>query len=111
MRVHRLPSRGETLLAGGYRADLGGKGSNQAVACARLGAKVSFVTKIGNDSFGDMAVRLYQLSVADLLHFHSIISRVSSRVSSFKRSSVVQLLASKNSEIALYCDGAAGKRF
>jgi ribokinase len=60
MRVHRLPSRGETLLASGYRADFGGKGSNQAVACARLGAKVSFVTKIGNDAFGDMALRLYK---------------------------------------------------
>jgi ribokinase len=60
MRVHRLPSRGETLLASGYRADFGGKGSNQAVACARLGAKVSFVTKIGNDAFGDMALRLYE---------------------------------------------------
>jgi ribokinase len=60
MRVHRLPSRGETLLATGYRADFGGKGSNQAVACARLGAKVSFIAKIGHDSFGDMAVRLYR---------------------------------------------------
>lgn len=59
MRVHRLPSRGETLLASGYRADFGGKGSNQAVACARLGAKVSFVSKIGDDTFGDMALRLY----------------------------------------------------
>jgi ribokinase len=60
MRVHRLPSRGETLLATGYRADFGGKGSNQAVACARLGATVSFVAKIGRDTFGDMAVQLYR---------------------------------------------------
>jgi ribokinase len=59
MRVHRLPSGGETLLGSGYRADFGGKGSNQAVACARLGAKVSFVSKIGRDAFGDMAIRLY----------------------------------------------------
>lgn len=60
MRVNRLPSRGETLLANGYRVDFGGKGSNQAVACARLGAKVSFIAKIGQDSFGDMALRLYR---------------------------------------------------
>ena len=66
MRVHRLPSRGETLLATGYRADFGGKGSNQAVACARLGAKVSFVAKIGHDSFGDMAVRLYREEAINL---------------------------------------------
>ena len=60
MRVHRLPSPGETLLASGYRADFGGKGSNQAVACARLGAKVCFVTKIGTDAFGDLALGLYE---------------------------------------------------
>jgi len=60
MRVDRLPSRGETLLATGYRADFGGKGSNQAVACARLGAEVSFVCKIGHDSFGDTAAQLYR---------------------------------------------------
>jgi ribokinase len=65
MRVHRLPSRGETLLATGYRADFGGKGSNQAVACARLGASVSFIAKIGNDSFGDMAMQLYQKEAID----------------------------------------------
>lgn len=66
MRVHRLPSRGETLLATGFRADFGGKGSNQAVACARLGAQVSFVTKIGTDNFGDMAVRLYREEAINL---------------------------------------------
>ncbi|MGA8273965.1 MAG: PfkB family carbohydrate kinase [Candidatus Sulfotelmatobacter sp.] len=60
MRVDRLPSPGETLLAKGYRVDFGGKGSNQAVACARLGAQVSFVAKIGRDSFGDMAMGLYR---------------------------------------------------
>ena len=66
MRVHRLPGRGETLLATGYRADFGGKGSNQAVGCARLGAQVNFVTKIGHDSFGDMAVKLYQEEAINL---------------------------------------------
>lgn len=66
MRVQRLPGRGETLLATGYRADFGGKGSNQAVGCARLGAQVRFVTKIGHDSFGDMAVQLYQEEAINL---------------------------------------------
>jgi ribokinase len=60
MRVDRLPRRGETLLGKGYRVDFGGKGSNQAVACARLGAKVSFVAKIGRDTFGEMALGLYR---------------------------------------------------
>jgi ribokinase len=60
MRVEHLPSPGETVLAKGYRTDYGGKGSNQAVGCARLGASVSFVAKIGRDNFGDMALGLYR---------------------------------------------------
>jgi len=60
MRVKRLPSRGETVLASGYRSDHGGKGSNQAVGCARLGAHVSFVANVGQDDFAEMAMRLYR---------------------------------------------------
>src|SRR6201997_3113465 len=60
MKVKRLPSTGETLLGTGYRVDYGGKGSNQAVGCARLGAEVSFVARIGTDAFGEMALDLYR---------------------------------------------------
>ena len=60
MKVHRMPSSGETLLGAGYRVDFGGKGSNQAVGCARLGAHVDFVAKIGKDAFGEMALGLYR---------------------------------------------------
>jgi ribokinase len=60
MKVERMPTTGETLLGTGYRVDYGGKGSNQAVACARLGAKVSFVARIGQDPFGEMALGLYR---------------------------------------------------
>jgi ribokinase len=60
MKVERLPCTGETLLGSGYRVDYGGKGSNQAVGCARLGAQVSFVARIGKDAFGEMALGLYR---------------------------------------------------
>lgn len=60
MKVKRLPSTGETVLASGYRVDHGGKGSNQVVACARLGAQVSFVASIGSDAFGESALQLYR---------------------------------------------------
>jgi ribokinase len=59
MKTDRFPSAGETVLGSGYRTDHGGKGSNQAVGCARLGAKVSLVARIGKDPFGEMALRLY----------------------------------------------------
>ncbi|MGB8064292.1 MAG: ribokinase [Candidatus Sulfotelmatobacter sp.] len=60
MKVPRLPTSGETLMGRGYRVDFGGKGSNQAVGCARLGAQVQFVGRIGNDRFGDAAFNLYR---------------------------------------------------
>jgi ribokinase len=70
MKTQRLPSRGETLLGTGYRVDYGGKGSNQAVGCARLGAGVRFIAKIGKDSFGDMALGLYRDEGVDTACVH-----------------------------------------
>ena len=60
MKVDRIPGAGETLLGRGYRVDFGGKGSNQAVGCARLGTQVAFVARIGSDPFGDMALDLHR---------------------------------------------------
>jgi len=54
-RAARMPDVGETLFGSGFLMGPGGKGSNQAVAAARLGAKVSFITKLGRDAFGDIA--------------------------------------------------------
>src|ERR1700694_1230124 len=68
MKVARLPCTGETLLGTGYRVDYGGKGSNQAVGSARLGAKVNFVARIGKDAFGEMALRLYRDEGIDVSH-------------------------------------------
>jgi ribokinase len=68
MKVDRLPSTGETLLGTGYRVDYGGKGSNQAVGCARLGAQVSFIARIGTDAFAEMALRLYRDEGIDVTH-------------------------------------------
>jgi ribokinase len=68
MKVERLPCTGETLLGTGYRVDYGGKGSNQAVGSARLGARVNFVARIGKDAFGDMALGLYRDEGIDVAH-------------------------------------------
>jgi ribokinase len=68
MKVDRLPSTGETLLGTGYRVDYGGKGSNQAVGCVRLGARVSFVARVGKDAFGEMALSLYREEDIDVSH-------------------------------------------
>ena len=52
VRTERLPRPGETVLGGTFLMNSGGKGANQAVAAARLGADVIFVCKTGNDMFG-----------------------------------------------------------
>ncbi len=72
MKVARIPSAGETLLGTGYRVDYGGKGSNQAVGCARLGAHVDFIAKIGKDAFGDMALHLYRDEGIDVEYIQQI---------------------------------------
>lgn len=58
-RAKRLPVMGETLLGEGFAMGPGGKGSNQSVAAARAGGEVRFITKLGRDSFGDIAVKTW----------------------------------------------------
>ena len=55
----RAPERGETVIGTLFRHDHGGKGSNQAVGAARLGAEVSLLTAVGEDAFGEGALGLW----------------------------------------------------
>lgn len=52
----RLPHLGETVLGKRFSTVPGGKGNNQAVACARLGAEVTFIGCVGNDTFGKQLI-------------------------------------------------------
>ncbi len=57
IKTNHFPAPGETILGGKFLMNAGGKGANQAVAAARLGGSVTFVGKIGDDIFGNQAVR------------------------------------------------------
>src|SRR5688572_23764632 len=59
-RAGRMPAIGETIAGSGFKMGPGGKGSNQAVAAARAGAKVSFISKLGTDAFGDIALATWK---------------------------------------------------
>ena len=55
-----IPEKGQTILGNKHIVGPGGKGSNQAIAAARLGGSVNFITKIGKDQNADMALSLYR---------------------------------------------------
>ena len=63
--TNELPKKGQTVFGTGFQVGPGGKGSNQAIAAARLGSKVSFLGKVGDDEYGKMAVELYKKNNLD----------------------------------------------
>jgi len=52
----KIPIIGETILGNKYNVGPGGKGCNQAIAIARLGGEVNFISKIGKDAYGELAL-------------------------------------------------------
>jgi ribokinase len=64
VRTPRIPSPGETIIGSGFHTAPGGKGANQAVAAARLGAQVSMVGRVGKDEFA--ATLLENLKLANV---------------------------------------------
>src|SRR5713101_838033 len=64
-RTQQLPAWGQTVMGTEFRLGPGGKGSNQAVAAARLGGKISFISMLGRDAFGDLARETYKAEGID----------------------------------------------
>lgn len=58
--IDRMPQRGETVEAPDFSLGFGGKGSNQAVAAAKLGSSVQLITVVGNDDFGQWQLENYR---------------------------------------------------
>lgn len=66
VNAERLPAWGETIFGSGFSEGPGGKGSNQAVAAARLGGEVSFIGSVGMDRYGDDAIKMLENEQIDL---------------------------------------------
>ena len=64
--VPKLPRPGETLRGSSFITVPGGKGSNQAVACARLGTKTYFVGRVGKDAFGPEVLEIVKKEGVDI---------------------------------------------
>lgn len=72
VRLPRLPSPGHTVLGGSWLQGPGGKGANQAVAAARAGGEVVFVTAVGDDEFGRQALDGYRRDGIDASHARTV---------------------------------------
>ncbi len=57
IKTKKLPGPGETVIGGYFSTGGGGKGANQAIAAARIGAEVSFVARVGNDLLGNEGIK------------------------------------------------------
>lgn len=68
----RFPKPGETISGTGFFIYQGGKGANQAVAAAKIGANVKFFGAVGKDNFGDFLVKSLQNSKVDTTNIMKI---------------------------------------
>jgi len=68
VRVDRMPREGETIIGREFQTFPGGKGANQAVACARLGAQTFMAGRLGADSFGDALLENLRKDGIDTAH-------------------------------------------
>lgn len=67
-KVPRLPRLGETLVGHSFHLGYGGKGANQAVMAAKLGAQVTMVNKVGRDVFGEGTLNNFRQQGIDTTH-------------------------------------------
>jgi ribokinase len=66
-----LPVPGETVLGGEFLMNPGGKGANQAVAASRFGGNIVFISKLGNDIFGEKYRSVLQKEKIDINHVYT----------------------------------------
>ena len=75
--INRMPARGETIEAPSFEMGHGGKGANQAIAAAKLGASVVMVSKVGDDMFADNTIKNFARFGVDTTHVERVVGRSS----------------------------------
>lgn len=99
-RAERPPRPGETLLGNAFALGPGGKGSNQAVAAARLGARVTFISKLGDDAFADLAMQTW----ADA----GVTPAVQRDAGTYTGAACIYIEEASGENAIIICPGAAG---
>ncbi len=98
-RAARPPRMGETILGNSFALGPGGKGSNQAVAAARVGADVHFITKLGDDAFADLAINTWEEA--------GVTEAVSRDPSSYTGAAYIFIEEASGDNAIIVCPGAA----
>ncbi|MEM0936258.1 MAG: ribokinase [Pseudomonadota bacterium] len=99
-RAARAPRMGETILGESFALGPGGKGSNQAVAAARAGGDVGFVSKLGQDTFAEMALATWaEAGVTSLATQHA---------ESYTGAAYIFVEAETGNNAIIICPGIAG---
>ena len=99
-RAARQPTMGETILGSSFALGPGGKGSNQAVAAARCNAEVSFISRLGQDAFAQMALDMYTAEGID--------ARIEQTPDSYTGSAYIFIDDKTRDNAIIVCPGAAG---
>lgn len=98
-RAPRQPNMGETILGSSFALGPGGKGSNQAVAAARCNAHVSFISRLGQDSFAQMALDMYAAE--------GILTHIDQIAESYTGSAYIFIDEKSGDNAIIVCPGAA----
>lgn len=99
-RADRAPRMGETILGNSFALGPGGKGSNQAVAAAKSGGNVHFVSKLGRDPFADMALETWRDA--------GVTPAVTQHSDSYTGAAYIFVEESTGNNAIIVCPGVAG---
>lgn len=64
----KIPKEGETVIGNSFSEDFGGKGANQAIAATKLGGDVSFIGKVGKDTYGEKLIQNFKANNVNIEH-------------------------------------------
>lgn len=100
-RAKRIPLIGETILGESFNLSPGGKGSNQAVAAAKAGANAHMITRLGKDTFADMALDIWQQA--------GVIPAITQHDNSYTGAACIFIEADSGNNAIIVTPGVAGE--